>query len=142
MLPLIATSNKLLLHSTGVCYRRITPHSNSFLATVASQMSIIFQLFLQDYSRQLFPRHRLVNPGDVVIGHIPCQWFYWKTRIILEFGNRPLLFVSNLVNPNVVDDNGNRQTSNTNVGKIKKMGLSTIGKDWQQSFSAFNNQCA
>ena len=149
MLPAVArmvhTARQLTLHSTGVCYRRIVllhhiPISfwPRLLARCLSSASQFYKIILNNCVSEI-PFQRLANPGDVVIGHIPCQWFYWKTGIVLEFDNRTLLSVSNLVNPNVVDDHGNRQPSSPTVEKIRKMGLCTTGKDWQQSFSKFKN---
>ena len=149
ILPLIAgkihTSKQAILHFTGVCYRRIVLLHHipiifwpRLLARCLSSASFFYKIILGNCVQDM-PFDRLANPGDVVIGHIPCQWFYWKTGIVLEFDNRTLLSVSNLVNPNVVDDHGNRQASSSTVEKIRKMGLCTTGKDWQQNFSAFNN---
>jgi len=149
VLPAVAgmvhARRQLTLHSTGACYRRIVllhhiPISfwPRLLARCLSSASHFYKI-IQSNCVSDMPFQELANPGDVVIGHIPCQWFYWKTGIVLEFDNRTLLFVSNLFNPNVVDDHGNRQPSSSTVGKIRKMGLRPTGKDWQQSFTKFNN---
>ncbi|XP_065919006.1 leucine-rich repeat serine/threonine-protein kinase 1-like isoform X2 [Dysidea avara] len=145
MLPavtrMVHTKRQLTLHSTGVCYRRIVLFHHipiSFwprlLARCLSSASQFYKIILNNCVSDM-PFQRLTDPGDVVIGHIPCQWFYWKNGIMLDFDNRTLLFVSNLVNPNVVDGDGNRQASSSTVKKIRKMALDTTGKD----FSTFNN---
>jgi len=141
----VHTKRRLTLHSTGVCYRRIVllhyiPISfwPRLLARCLSSASQFYKIILNNCVTDI-PFQRLTDPGDVIIGHIPCQWFYWKTGITLDFDNRTLLYVSNLFNPNVVDDDGNRQASSSTVKRIQKMGLNTTSNDWQQSFSMFNN---
>jgi len=149
VLPAVAgivhAKRQLTLYSTGVCYRRIVllhhiPISfwPRLLARCLSSASQFYKIILNNCVPDM-PFQQLANPGDVVIGHIPCQWCYWKTGIMLDFDNRTLLYVSNLVNPNVIDDDGNRQASSSTVEKIRKMELCPTGKDWQQNFSAFNN---
>ena len=148
VLPAVAgvvhATRRLNLHTTGLCYRRIVllhhiPISfwARLLARCLSSASHFYKIILNNcVSDMAF--QRLANPGDVVIGQIPCQWIYWKTGITLDFDNRPLLFVSNLVNPNDVDDNGVKKPFGKTVEKIAPMGLFT-GREWQRSYEVFNN---
>lgn len=148
VLPAVAgivhATRRLILHNTGLCYRRIVllhhiPISfwARLLARCLSSASHFYKIILNNcVSDMAF--QRLANPGDVVIGQIPCQWIYWKTGITLDFDNRPLLFVSNLVNPNEVDEEGRKKPFTSTVGKIVNMGLFN-GKAWQTSFEVFNN---
>lgn len=148
VLPAVAgivhATRRLSLHTTGLCYRRIVllhhiPISfwPRLLARCLSSASHFYKIILNNcVSDMAF--QRLANPGDVVIGHIPCQWIYWKTGITLDFDNRPLLFVSNLVNPNDVDEEGKKKPFSNTVAKIAEMGLFT-GREWEPSFEKFAN---
>lgn len=148
VLPAVAANvhatRRLILHPTGLCYRRIVllhhiPISfwARLLARCLSSASHFYKIILNNcVSDMAF--QRLANPGDVVIGQIPCQWIYWKTGITLDFDNRPLLFVSNLVNPNDVDEDGRKKPFSSTVDKIKNMGLHN-GREWQTSFNMFKN---
>ena len=97
----VHTKRRLTLHSTGVCYRRIVllhyiPISfwPRLLARCLSSASQFYKIILNNCVPDI-PFQRLTDPGDVIIGHIPCQWFYWKTGITLDFDNRAPLYVSN-----------------------------------------------
>ena len=148
VLPAVAgivhATRKLMLHTTGLCYRRIVllhhiPISfwARLLARCLSSASHFYKIILNNcVSDMAF--QRLANPGDVVIGQIPCQWIYWKTGITLDFDNRPLLFVSNLVNPNDVDEDGTKKPFSNTVGKIAQMGL-FMGREWQHAYGMFKN---
>lgn len=148
VLPAVAgivhATRRLMLHATGLCYRRIVllhhiPISfwARLLARCLSSASHFYKIILNNCVRGM-AFQRLANPGDVVIGQIPCQWIYWKTGITLDFDNRPLLFVSNLVNPNDVDEDGGKKPFSNTVGKITKMGLFN-GREWEWTFEKFKN---
>ena len=95
-------TKEIMLHSTGMCYRRIfvadyVPVNfwQRLIARFLSSAESFQKIICNNCFRNIYCEN-FVEIGSATIGALPCSWSYGKNHIILKLGDDTILRVNGL----------------------------------------------
>lgn len=96
------TYRTIMLHFTGMCYRRLflTHHVpemfwRKLISRFISSANTFYATFLKNCTEGIGVE-KMSNVGDAVICNNYCKWLYWSNGITLTFGGDVLLCINGL----------------------------------------------
>ena len=120
-------TKEVVLHSTGMCYRRIFVANYipvNFWPRLISRFLSSAKSFHKIICNNCFPnvyRENLIEVGNAIIGALSCRWSYSKNHIMLELGHSVILCVNGFYGFNDVDNRRERFPISHSVPKLEKM---------------------
>ena len=129
-LPLIShrsCTREVVLHSTGMCYRRVFVADYipvNFWPRVIARFLLSAESFQKVICNNCFTNiqcESFVEIGSGNIGALQCRWSYGKNHIILTLGNDVILCVNGLYGYNNVGNKRERVPISHSVSKLENM---------------------
>jgi len=120
-------TKEIILHSTGMCYRRIfiadcIPKNfwprliTRFLSSAGNVQKIVCKNCFSNIHCENF-----LDVSNASIGSLPCKWSYGKNHIMLSLGGDVILCINSLYSLNDVDNKSERISISHTVGKLENM---------------------